>query len=187
MRHKCLLAGLLVGLMAMTGCGYNLDSISENTMTIKKDGTIVDVSVEDYSDGNYSMTDLETFITDEITAYNDKNGENCVVMNRLDTDNNIGKLQLTYSGMKDYNGFNHTDYELAELSDTTISGSFISAADGSSVAAPDIQEAGLQVLKVCDAMNIISKKKVLYYNSFVTEQDGTYIISGEGDAVLILK
>ena len=148
---------------------------------------IVDVSVEDYSDGNYSMTDLKTFITDEITAYNDKNGENCVVMNRLDTDNNVGKLQLTYSGMKDYNGFNHTDYELAELSDTTISGSFISAADGSSVAAADIQEAGLQVLKVCDAMNIISKKKVLYYNSFVTEQDGTYIISGEGDAVLILK
>lgn len=187
MRRRYLLAGLLIGLMTMTGCGYELDAVSQNTMTIKKDGTIVDVSVEDYSDGDYSMTELETFITDEIAEYNKKHGENRVILDHLNTDNNIGKVQLSYSGMQDYNGFNHTEYELEDISDAELSGSFVSAEDGGSVAAADIQQSGLQVLRICDAMNVVCKKKVLYYNSFVTEQDGTYVLSGEGEAVLILK
>lgn len=187
MRRRYLLAGLLVGLMVVTGCGYELDAVSENTMTIKKDGTIVDVSVEDYSDGNYSMTELETFVTDEIAEYNNKHGENRVILDYLNTDNNIGKLQLSYSGMQDYNRFNHTEYELSDISDVKLSGNFVSAENGGSVAAADIQQSGLQVLRICDAMNVVCKKKVLYYNSFVTEQDGTYVLSGEGEAVLILK
>ena len=53
--------------------------------------------------------------------------------------------------------------------------------------ATEINGEKLKVLKVSDAMDIIYKGKVLYYNQYVTENDGTYTASGEGEAVLVLK
>lgn len=187
MKQKHLLTGLVLGTLLLTGCTGNVDSVTANTITIEKDGSIRDISVEDFSDGSYDMTKLEEFINAEIEEYNSQTGENRIVLDDIQTENSIVKLQLSYTGMEDYNAFNHTEYEYSSLAEAGLTGEFTSAADGSTVKAADMNDTDLKVLKIEDAMNIVCKGKILYYNSFVTEDDGTFSASGEGTAVIVLK
>lgn len=187
MKKKHLLIGLVLGAMLLTGCGSRLDSITENTMTIEKDGTITDISVEDFSEGDYDMADLESFVNSEVADYNADAGEERIVLEAFDTENKLAKLELSYTDMEDYNSFNHTTYELCGMGETTISGNFTSVADGSEVKASEITDSDAKILKVADAMNISCKGKVLYYNEYVTEENGTFTASGEGVAVIVFK
>ncbi len=187
MKRKGILIGLLFGIVLLAGCSKGLDSFEANTMTIGKDGTIQDVSVEDFSDGNYDMNNLESFINDEIADYNDSAGTESIILGQFETENKLAKLQLNYTTMEDYNNFNNTDYSLTSFADSTISGSVTSVSDGSSVAIADIEDKEYQVLKVADAMNIIFQGKAVYYNSDVTENNGVFTSSGEGTAIIIFK
>lgn len=187
MRQKHLLTVLILGTVLLTGCSGNLDSVAVNTITIEKDGTIADISVEDFSDGNYDMTKLENFIDAEVADYNSQAGEGSITLDKLETENKLVKLQLNYADMEDYNAFNHTEYELTDFDASALSGSFTTAADGSQIKPGDMKEPDMRVLQVQDAMNIVCKGKVLYYNSYVTESNGTFTASGEGTAVIIFK
>lgn len=187
MKQKHLLKGLALGVLLLTGCSSNLDSVTVNTMTIEKDGRLQDVSVEDYSGVDYDMSSLEEFINQEISDYNTQAGADSVVLSKLEIDGTMVKLLLSYADMDDYNAFNHTSYEYGNLTDMKLSGDFTSVADGSTVKAADIQDAGVKVLKIEDAMNIVCKSGVLYYNSNVTAENGVFTASGEGTAIIILK
>lgn len=187
MKQKHLLTGLALGVLLLTGCTGNVDSVTTNTITIEKDGSIRDISVEDFSDGSYDMAGLEEFINAEIADYNSQTGESRIVLDDIQTDERVVKLQLSYTGMEDYNAFNHTEYEYGSLAEAGLTGEFTSTADGSTVKAADMNGTDLKVLKIEDAMNIVCKGKILYYNSFVTEENGTFSASGEGMAVIVLK
>ena len=78
MKQGLLIVGIMLSAVLLVGCTGGMDSIMTNTMTVHKDGKIADVSVEDFSDGDYSMTDLEQFVTDEVNAYNTANGEGSI-------------------------------------------------------------------------------------------------------------
>ena len=179
MKRKFILIHLLLGFLILTGCSGNLDGYAVNTMIIEKNGTISDVSVEDFSDGTYDMQELE--------AYIETHGEDKIILQQLETENSLVKLQLDYASMEDYNSFNHTDYELSSFADTVVNGEFTSTADGSSIRSSDIDAAGMMVLKVQDAMNIVCKGKVLYYNTNVKEQDGVFSATGDNTAIIVFK
>lgn len=187
MKCRWILSGLMVGILLLSGCSSSLDSITENTMILEKKGSISDISVEDFSGNTYNMEDLRRFVQEEIESYNTGAGAENIVLEELNTDSDQVWLQLSYMGMEDYNSFNGTDYVLSDLADTRISGAFTSAADGSTVKAEDITEADLKVLKIGDAMDIICRGKVLYYNAYVTENSGTFTSSGEGEAILVFR
>lgn len=187
MYQKSILTGFLLGILLLTGCSGNLDSFDNNTMTIEKDGTIQDVSVEDFSDGDYDMDNLESFISEEVTDYNTSAGAEHITLVRLETENKLAKLQLNYLTMEDYNSFNHTDYVLTSFADAVISGNVTSVSDGSRIAVTDIEDKEYQVLKVTDAMNITVQGSVLYYNSYVTEEDGVFVSSGKGTVIIIFQ
>lgn len=187
MKRKFILIHLLLGFLILTGCSGNLDGYAVNTMIIEKNGTISDVSVEDFSDGTYDMQELEAYINTEIDEYNETHGEDKIILQQLETENSLVKLQLDYASMEDYNSFNHTDYELSSFADTVVNGEFTSTADGSSIRSSDIDAAGMMVLKVQDAMNIVCKGKVLYYNTNVKEQDGVFSATGDNTAIIVFK
>lgn len=187
MKRRLLITGIMLSAVLLSGCTGGVDSITTNTMTIHKDGSIEDVSVEDFSDGDYEMTALEQFITDEVNDYNTEYGEDSIVIKSLQTENSLAKVQLTYEDMEDYNAFNHTEYRLQEASEAGLSGELIAAADETAVKASDIELTGLKVLQVSDAMEIVCKGKVQYYNSYVTQVNGTFTANGEGTAVIVFK
>ena len=187
MKRKSLVIGLLLGTIVFTGCSKGLTAVGNNTMTIDKDGKIQDVSVEDFSNGNYDMGSLEQFINDEIEKYNTEAGSDSIVMKQLETENKLVKLQLSYSGMDDYNSFNNTEYKLDNLADVKLSGNLTMVSDGSTVAAADIEDKNYKVLQVTDSMDITFKGKALYYNSYVTVADGVFTSDGKGTAVIIFK
>lgn len=187
MKQKRFWAVLLLGTALLTGCSDSLDTVTVNTLTVERDGTIADIAVEDFSDGNYDMTKLENFINAEVEDYNTQAGEGSISLDKLETESEIVKLQLRYADMEDYNAFNHTEYELTDFDASELSGSFTSVADGSQIQPGDMDETGMKVLQVQDAMNIVCKGKILYYNSYVTESNGIFTASGDGTAVIIFR
>lgn len=187
MKQGLLIVGIVLSAVLLAGCTGGVDSITTNTMTVHKDGKIADVSVEDFSDGDYSMTDLEQFVTDEVNDYNTTNGDGSIEIKEIQTENSLAKLELTYQDMATYNAFNHTEYVLEDAAQAGLSGDFTVKSDGTTVKVADIDTDGLKVLEVSDAMNIVCKGKVQYYNSYVTEVNGTYTASGEGIAVIVFK
>lgn len=187
MKQGLLIVGIMLSAVLLVGCTGGMDSIMTNTMTVHKDGKIADVSVEDFSDGDYSMTDLEQFVTNEVNAYNTANGEGSIEIKEIQTENSLAKLKLTYQDMTTYNAFNHTEYVLADAAQAELTGDLIVKSDGTTVKATDIDTDGLKVLEVSDAMDIVCKGKVQYYNSYVTEVNGTYTANGEGVAVIVFK
>ena len=94
---------------------------------------------------------------------------------------------MTYQDMTTYNAVNHTEYVLADAAQAELTGDLIVKSDGTTVKAADIDTDGLKVLEVSDAMDIVCKGKVQYYNSYVTEVNGTYTANGEGVAVIVFK
>lgn len=188
MKQGLLIAGIVLSTVLLSGCTGGVDSVTTNTMTIHKDGRIEDVSVEDFSDGDYSMTDLEQFVTDEVADYNAEHGEDSIVLEKLQTEDSMAKLQLTYQDMEAYNAFNHTEYVLKDAADAELSGELIAAEDdATTVKVADVDLTGLKVLEISDAMDIICKGRVLYYNSYVTQVNGTFTANGEGIAVIVFK
>jgi hypothetical protein len=187
MRRIGILMGFIAGIALLAGCSKNLDAYVQDCMTIQKDGTIQDVSVEDFSDGNYDMSNLEQFITEEITNYNTEAGSEHIILEQLETENKLAKLELSYDEMEDYNSFNNTDYVLASLADSNLSGSMTAVSDGSSVSAADIEDKEYQVLQITDAVRVAFQGKVLYYNSAVTVEDDVFLTSGEGIAIIVFK
>ena len=187
MKQKHLLIHLMLGLLLLTGCSSGLDSITENTMTVDKDGRLHDVSVEDFSGMDYENEKLEEFVNQKITEYNTQTGTEAIVLEKLEINDDIVKLMLSYNNIEDYNAFNNTAYTLSNLSDAGLSGEFISAADGSKVKAEEIQDDTLKVLKIEDSMNIICKGNIQYYNSYVTKENGYFSSTGDGTAIIIWK
>ena len=92
MKQGLLIVGIMLSAVLLVGCTGGMDSIMTNTMTVHKDGKIADVSVEDFSDGDYSMTDLEQFVTDEVNAYNTANGEGSIESKEIQTENSLAKI-----------------------------------------------------------------------------------------------
>lgn len=187
MKSRYMLTGLLLGAVLLTGCSKNIADITTNTLSVAKNGEIHDVSIEDYSDGNYKVDELQGFIDGEVAAYNEQAGDECIKVDEFLLDGQVARIQLTYDDMKAYNAFNRTNYELKDLADANLSGEFTAVTDGSKVQASSITEEGLKVLVVTDATDIHVAGKVLYYNSGVTKNESTYAATGEEPAVIVFK
>ncbi len=183
-----LLLSAVCFVLMLGGCGTkDVTSYDQNTLTIGKDGTIKEVSVENFADGNYNMQELEQFVSSEISTYNQTAGGERITLVELNTDNKLAKLQLNYASMEDYNQFNRKDYSLQSFADSALSGSLADVSGQTEVAVSEIEDKGYQVLKVSDAMELAFEGKPLYYNSYVTVSNGVYSSNGEGVAVVVFK
>ena len=187
MNWKGIVAALLVAVM-ITACGGQQSvEYSSNTMTICKDGTIQDLSIDDFSSGNYDMGKLEQFVKDEIERYNASSGDGSITVEDLNTNNKHVRLTLNYRSMEDFNQFNDKDYSIKSFAGSNLTGSLTSASKHTSVSVSEIQDKDYQVVQVTDAVNLAFQGKVFYYSSNVTEKNGIYTSSGDGVATIIYK
>ncbi|MBQ8983835.1 MAG: hypothetical protein IJ079_09645 [Lachnospiraceae bacterium] len=189
MKYKInLIMMMLLSLLLIGGCGkQEITDYNNNTMTIGKDDTIRDVSIEDFANGDYNMQDLEQFVNNEIGKYNSDAGSERITLADFNTDNKVARLQLVYASIEDYNSFNHTEYSLKSWSDSVLTGSLTSVADQQEVPVSEIEDNEYKVLSIDDAMDLVFEGKALYYNSNITARDGVYTANGDGTAVVVFK
>lgn len=100
-------------LMLLTACGGVVSQYDTNTLVIAED-SIQEISVEDYSGLNVTKEELQSYIDEQIAAFETADA---VVMNELAFNGSIAKLAISYDSMETYNAFNGTDYELIPASE----------------------------------------------------------------------
>ena len=110
MKRK-LCAALCIGLAAGTAaaCGKSLET-NENTVYVKKDGTIIGASIEDFNEDYYDEAELEAYITESVDDYVALNGDGSVLLDRFQVEEKDGgksaQLYLNYGTYIDYAQFN---------------------------------------------------------------------------------
>ena len=180
---------LLLGVM--TGCSNYAEDYNKNTLIVKKNGSLIEVAVEDFSDTSVKADTLSVYITEQIDSYNEKQDKKVVKnIDLLTEDMSKVKLVLEYKDIDSYNGFNLLECKLADFADVDekeLKGTFISS-DGKSVKAGKMEGTkGAKVLIISEKTDIILPGDVLYYNKEVSMKKGVVSASGKNNAIIIYK
>lgn len=93
---------LCIGILS--GCSKKTD-VENSTIFIGKKGNIVSVDVESLDKEYYDAKELETYITEHVTEYTDKNGDT-IEKASFRIEEGIAKLQMKYNSFEDYARFN---------------------------------------------------------------------------------
>lgn len=180
----CLLAALL------SGCGDITATYDKNTLIIKRNGSILEVAVEDLQNSGVSEEDINSYIVQQIKDYQDKSGKNVNEMMIDASDLTKVRLVLEYEDMESYNGFNEANNRLIsyqEATDADLKGSYTSSS-GEQVNVSGIEDVSkAKVLLVTDAVDIVVKGEILACNEEVTLSDDVATTSGNGTAVIVYK
>ncbi|MBE5942871.1 MAG: hypothetical protein E7264_10085 [Lachnospiraceae bacterium] len=179
----------LLGLM--TGCANYAEDYDRNTLIVKKNGSLIEVAVEDFSKTSVKADALSVYITEQIDNFNEKQDKK-VVKNKdlLTEDMSKVKLVLEYKDIDGYNGFNLLECKLTDFADVDekeLKGTFTSA-DGKSVKVGKMEDTkGAKVLMISEKTDVILPGDILYYNKEVSMKKGVASASGKGNAIIIYK
>lgn len=105
---------------------------------ILKDGKVVSNDVIAFDTSKYNQNELGVFIEETISTYNKENGDESVVKESLEIENNIASLILTYADADTYKDFSGTELYVGTISEAvakgyTFAGQFASIVDGKAV------------------------------------------------------
>ncbi|MBR5509729.1 MAG: hypothetical protein IKV59_06725 [Lachnospiraceae bacterium] len=97
MRIVCTIGSVL----CMTGCGSSFEP-SITSLYVCKDGKITQAIVESFEKDHYSLSELESMVKKEISTYNNRYGEEKIVLNRLEEKDQTLYLLLDYEDAEVY-------------------------------------------------------------------------------------
>ena len=181
---------LAFGVFAITGCTNYAKQYDKNTLIVNKNGSLVEVSVEDFKDTKVEAEKLSDYIDEQIKGYNEKAG-NMVKIKSIDTeDMSHVKLVLQYKDIESYDGFNMLEYSLDDIGNVKeedLKGSFTSSADKKASPADIVAIDKGKVLTVSEATDVVVKGEILFYNGEVSVKDGICTTTGKKDAIIVFK
>lgn len=182
---------VLTVMFCLCGCTNYAKEYNKNTLVVKKNGSLVEVAIENFKGSSVKEEDLTSYVEEQITEYNEVAGKKNVKEVSMDTeDMSKVKLVLKYKDMDSYNGFNSLNCTYADFSDvkeSELTGSFKNA-EGKSVKASDITDAEkAKVLIISEKTNVVVSGDILYYNDEVKMKDDIISASGDDNAIIIFK
>ena len=175
----------------LPGCANYAKKYDNNTIIIKKNGSVVEVAVEDFKDSSVREEELTSYVEEQIQSYNDANGKGAIKKKSINTDDmSKVKLVLTYKNIESFNGFNLQECKLDDFSnikESELNGSYTSS-EGKKVEYNDLQDIDkAKVFIVPEAADIVISGDVLYYNEEVSVKDDIMTTTGKDNAIIIYK
>lgn len=140
---------IIVLVLSVTGCGKKeeepeeevivkastIGDIQENTLKFNSNGTIVEIACEDYSESEADITSLQSYIQEEIDAYNNEKGVNKISFVEYDESAGFVRIALQYSDINTYNEFNNMDIEINIFNAEDVNAIAVAEAEAESEAA----------------------------------------------------
>ena len=174
----------------LTGCDNYAKQYDTNTLVVKGNGSVVEISVEDFKDTTVDAASVASYVNEQVETFNESS-ENEIKVKSIDTeDMSHVKLVLSYKDMDSFNSFNLLDYSFVDIADAKeadLTGSFTSADDKKTSPSDIMAEDKGKVLTVTEATDVVVKGSILYYNDEVTISDGIAKTSGNKNAIIIFK
>ena len=184
-------------LLVMTGCGKNkvsitAEDVTTNTLVIKEDNKVQSSIVEDFDKEYYSKEELEAFINEEVTDYNEKNGEDQIKMHSIHVANQKASVVFNYNDIDDYSLFNGTNAKLLTTSqvleaDSSLSTlEFVDAKSGDIVSSETaFSKESATVLVIQEPLDIKIDGTILYYSNAQKVDKGVLQADGEDITVVV--
>ncbi len=113
----------LVMMVFLTACGgKDLTKTDATSVTVKKDGSVINVIFEDFSEGYYNIDELKNMAEDEVNAYNAQNGESKAELTSLEREDSNIKMVMKFASASDYTSFNSEQLMFGTVSELKLSG-----------------------------------------------------------------
>lgn len=90
-----------------------IGDVAETTLKINPNGTLTEIACEDFSGTDIDINGVESFINDEINAFNDEAGVSKISLIEYQEQDGVVKTAIQYSDIASYNSFNMMDITLA--------------------------------------------------------------------------
>ena len=184
------LAILLCMTGLLTGCDNYSKQYDTNTLVVKGNGSVVEISVEDFKGATVDADGITSYVEEQIDTFNES-ADSKIKMKSIDTeDMSKVKLVLSYKDMDSFDAFNLLDYSFVDIEDAKeadLTGSFTSSDDKKTSPSEIMAEDKGMVLTITEATDVVVKGTILYYNDEVTISDGIAKTSGNKNAIIIFK
>lgn len=191
-------AMLTVCLILMVGCKrkdivITDEDVKTNTILVKNDGTVQSATVEEFDKSYYNLTELNTFISDNVNKYNQQNGENAITLTSLEQKDGNAVLILSFSNIDHYKTFNKVDLNLltakeAKSSNLTLPDVFASASDGSYISKDvALKNDKYRVLVLHENIDVYVDGTIKYYSDGALISKSKMQSAADGETVIIYK
>lgn len=112
---KAAVISILTAILCLAGCN-SIEDAKETTVTIDKNGSIIQLVKEDFPSDQYDSKELTDSVNQQLSEYNLSVGaENIVLKNSEITENKVTML-LEYVEDDDYRKFNNIDFYVGSVS-----------------------------------------------------------------------
>lgn len=198
MKKILLYAILALCLVFAVGCKkknrvITADEVESNTILVKNNGTVQAATVETFDKNYYNLDELKSFVTEEINKYNQKNGQDSIVMDSLTLKDGNAIMILTYSDMKHYNAFNKVESTLTTAADALgrdlkLPEAYLSAKDGA-YASPDValKNDDYMILVLNEKTNVIVDGTIKFFANGKMSGKSSFETGSEEQSVIIYK
>lgn len=169
-----LLVSVVLAAMLLSGCS-NAGNIEQNTIVVKKDGSVLGAIIEDFSDSKYVSEELKAMLEQEIADYNAKAGEGSVTLETYEvTEDKKVKVYLEYASFEDYAGFNEETFFVGTVSEAYEAGyEFVDmenvSGEGAAMGKADVLEKGSMKMVIFEEpVHVRVNGKICYISSGMT-------------------
>lgn len=197
MKKSAIFIVMAASVLALSGCAKvneNLvaGKVEVNTVLVKEDGTVQSALVGDLDKAYYKVDEFKAFAEEEIAKYDEKAGEDAVVLRSFEVKKKSVKVMIDYDSVGNYSAFNKMELSSMTTEDAkgldTLPDQFISAKDGAKVSVDEaLADGELKVIVVNEPLDVRVQGKVKYYSNGDLLNDTAVQTSEEGTAFLIYK
>lgn len=121
-RHTSMMILMIIAVMyVMTGCGkVNASQSDMDTISVMKDGNIVQTIVDEFDQSLYSVDELSAMTQDKIDLYSEEDGD--IVCESVEENDNMIIVKISYKTGEDYTDFNDKELYFGTVNDASSSG-----------------------------------------------------------------
>lgn len=157
---------VMAGLLA--GCGTDYYT-ADSTVFVSKKGSVVSTDVEQFDTSTYKEDDLQEYVDQSISTYNDKN-DGSVKLKKLTVEDGKASLTIKYDSTEEYTGFNGIELFAGTIAEALAAGydfkvDFAAIDDGKAKACDTsefMDDDGYKVVVYKGSSNIHVDGKILY-------------------------
>lgn len=192
----CLITLLFIlGIAACSGKEKSIDikDIESSTLLARAGGEIQVASVEDFNKAYYSLSELQDYVDQQVTAYNKTAGAGKITVNNVEILKKKAILLLTYSGMDQYCTFNKVTaaYFNGGAQNVTLDlpTTLVTAENKELASTKDIlADTSNRILVINEPYHIIVDGKVKFYSENATLIDKNEVQSAaEGMTIVVFR
>ncbi len=197
----------------LAACGkstttVDMSKVETTTLGVNGDGTLDEVIIEEFEMDYYSVTDLESFVKEQVDAFNIANASLwdssesegvTVVSIENDSEAQTARLELSYLNDAVYAAFNDIVFEQCTVGDLSnsdaawamslVNGEVLTSAEKDTLVTYDDFKSSskFHVVYVERSVRIQTSGKIAYYSLSCTLVEDTTILTGDGESIVIFK